>query len=303
MSQEQSYLDLLKQIMENGTERQTRNGKTRSLFAKQIEFTVSETHFPLLTTKKMFFKGVVEELLFFMRGETNSKLLEEKGVNIWKANTSREFLDANGFTDYEEGDMGSMYFYQLLHFGKPYHSLENETNNNMKYPNQLQDVIDLLITDRFSRRMIMTTFNPQQVKEGVLYPCHGIVIQFGVEGTNKLCCSMYQRSSDCFLGLPFNIASYSLLLLFICNIVNSNLPENDEPFVPHKLVISLGDCHIYEEHYSAVMEQLTRSPNAFPHITFTSLPTTLSDFKTYSASEIQLSNYLSYPPIKAKMIA
>jgi thymidylate synthase len=298
MNGETQYLNLLQEIAEKGHYRKTRNGNTKSLFGKHLEFDLRENRFPLLTTKKMFLRGIFEELAFFLRGATNSKCLEEKGVHIWKGNTSREFLDSLGFSHLEEGDMGPMYFYQIYHFNAPY------TNCQANYSgmglNQWEQVIQLLRTDRTSRRMIMTTYNPLQASEGVLYPCHGIVIQFAVEGENELCCHMHQRSCDTFLGEPYNIASYSLLVILLCRYLNDTC-DTDFRFVPGKLTISLGDCHIYENHLDSVQTQLTREPFPFPTLTIRGGP--LTDLTTLDFSCLELRDYQCHPTLKEKMVA
>jgi thymidylate synthase len=289
MEGEKGYLSLLKDILEKGHYRETRNGPTFSLFGKHLEFDLRENRFPLLTTKKMFVRGIFEELAFFMEGQTDASLLSNKGVNIWKDNTSREFLDSVGLQHFEEGDMGPMYFFQIYHFNAPYFGCKS--NYDGMGMNQFDEVLHLLKTDRFSRRILMTTFNPLQAKEGVLYPCHGITIQFAVENDNELCCHMYQRSADCFLGLPFNIASYSLLLRRMCVLASTEKFQ----FVAGKLCISLGDCHIYESHVEAVREQLSREPFPFPQLVFK------DNEWTYSSLEIV--NYQCHPAIKSKMVA
>jgi len=289
---EQSYLNLCQEVLEKGHYRPTRNGHTYSLFGKHLEFDLRNS-FPLLTTKKMFFRGIFEELNFFLSGSTNSKILEEKGVNIWKANTSKEFIASQNL-NYEEGDIGALYFYQIYHFNAPYEGCL--ANYEGKGFNQFEQVIHLLKTDRFSRRILMTTYNPLQAEEGVLYPCHGITIQFAVEGTNELCCHMYQRSADIFLGLPFNIASYSLLTIILCNILNN---EVEDKFVPGKLCISLGDCHIYEQHIEAVRTQLSREPLPFPQLEIINMTT----LENITIDNCHLTNYVYHPAIKADMIA
>lgn len=307
---ENEYLHLLREVLEKGHYRKTRNGNTFSLFGKHLDFDLRGGQFPLLTTKKMFFRGIFEELAFFLRGETNSKILEDKGVNIWKGNTSRQFLDSMNFTHYEEGDMGPMYFYQIYHYNRPYqgcnfdYSVNDGKSNQL---NQFKTVIDLLKTDRFSRRIMMTTFNPLQAEQGVLYPCHGIVIQFAVEGENELCCHMYQRSADLFHGLPFNIASYALLTILLCKYLNDTTKgcthfteSNLAPFVPGKLIISLGDCHIYESHVEAVKTQLSRKSLPFPKL---EICDSLTDLTKIQYSSLNIIDYNPCPNIKVDMVA
>lgn len=273
---ESKYLLLGKKLLES-QERNTRNGITKSLFGEQLEFDVSND-FPLLTTKKMFFRGIVEELLFFISGETNTKILEEKGINIWKGNTSKEFLE-NSNLDYPEGEMGPMYGYQWRNFNGKF-------KNQSQGIDQLSQIINEIKTNKTSRRLIMTAFNPHQVNEGVLYPCHSIVIQFYIE-ENKLSMKMYQRSADYFLGLPFNIASSALLLILIAK-------ECD--LIADKLIITLGDIHIYKEHYKVVKEQIERLPYKFPQLLFNNI----KKFDSYTFEDFSLINYSSYPKLLAE---
>lgn len=284
------YLDILKDVLETGEKRMTRNGTTYSKFFKTISFNM-EDGFPLITTKKMFWKGIVEELLFFIRGDTNTNILSDKGVKIWESNTRREFLDFMGL-DYIEGEMGPMYGYQWRKFNKPY-------NNNTSCDNgidQLKYVINEIKTNPTSRRILMTDFNPAQVNQGVLYPCHSIVIQFYVENSNTvpiLSCSMYQRSSDLFLGEPFNIASTSLLLCIVSQLVGIK---------PGKVHLILGDCHIYDEHIDAVKEQLSREPLKLCKLKMKEF-ITLEQLEESVLGDFILEDYISHPAIKAKMIA
>lgn len=185
---ETQYLQLLSEIMNTGDKRLGRNGYTYSLFGRELKFDL-EQGFPLLTTKRMFWKGIVEELLFFIRGNTNSKLLEEKGVNIWKGNTSKEFIKKCGLP-YEEGDMGQIYGFNWRHFGTEYKDCK--TDYTGKGFDQLQKVVEEIKNNPTSRRIVMSDFNPATAHKGVLYPCHSLILQFYVE-ESKLSVKMYQR--------------------------------------------------------------------------------------------------------------
>ena len=253
--QEYQYLKILQDIMISGTEMNDRTGiGIKSVFGKQIRFDCSKS-FPLLTTKKMFVKGIIEELLWFIKGSTNSNELEEKGVRIWKGNTSREYLDALGFYDREEGDIGPGYGHQWRFWNAPY------TNCNGDYSgkgiDQLNDCIKRIQNEKLKnvhdRRNLMIAWNPEQVDEMSLPPCH-VLVQFYL-CDNELSLHMYQRSADMFLGVPFNIASYALLL---------NMVADHTQCLAKDLVMSFGDCHIYSNHYSAVENQLMNSPKKFP---------------------------------------
>ena len=282
---ERQYLKLLHEVYMTGEKRQTRNATTYSLFGQKLSFDVSKS-FPLLTTKKMFMKGIVEELLFFIRGDTDTNKLMDKGINIWKGNTTKEFLDKMKLP-YEEGMMGPMYGYQWRFFNKPY-------NGDGPYIDQLKNIIDVIKTDPTNRRMLMTDFNPLMVDMGVLYPCHSIIIQFYVSN-NMLSILMHQRSADMFLGLPFNIASTTLLLYIVAQLTNTT---------PHMVHITLGDCHIYEQHIDVVKEQLTRTPYNEPTLTLPKF-TTLDEVEKleYNIDTFKLTNYNFHPVIKAEMIA
>ena len=295
--QEKQYLDLLENILTTGHFRQTRNSKTWSTFGKSMEFDLSKG-FPILTTKRVFFRGVFEELLFFLKGDTNSKHLSDKGVKIWEGNSTRQFLDSVGLNHYQEGDIGAMYGYQLKHFNAPYFGCDKDYTG--QGVNQIEYCLDLLKTDPYSRRILMTTFNPAQAKEGVLFPCHGISIMFHVDEAFKLSCMMFQRSSDCQLGLPFNINSYSLLLFMMCEVLNNDPTYTGPKFSPGRLIMTLGDAHIYEDHKEQCIRQILREPYEFPQLIFKRKVTDLTDFKF---EDLELVNYNCYPNIPAKMSA
>lgn len=287
---ERQYMRLLHDVLQNGESRQTRNGITYSLFGKELVFNVTNT-FPLLTTKKMFMRGITEELLFFIRGDTDTKKLMHKGVNIWKDNTSLDFLNKMNLP-YDEGVMGPMYGYMWRFFGKPYHSNMSHHSTEAPYVDQLQNIINTLKHDPHSRRLIMTDFNPLMVDMGVLYPCHSLILQFYAHN-NMLSVKMYQRSADLFLGLPFNIASTTMLLYIVAKLVN---------MTPDTVHITLGDCHIYEQHKDAAMEQLSRSPYKLPTLTMPDFKT-LNEVENSISSDFVISNYSHHPAIKVDMIA
>ena len=282
---ETQYLNTLYDVVISGYQRQTRNAVTQSKFMKTLTCDLADG-FPLLTTKKMFWKGIVEELLFFIRGDTDSTKLSNKGVKIWEPNTSREFLDSLGF-NYPVGEMGPMYGYQWRYFNKPYPS-----SDNYEGIDQLKKVIEEIKTDPTSRRIVMTDFNPQQVNQSVLYPCHSIVIQFYVE-CNRLNCSMYQRSGDLFLGIPFNIASTALLLSIISELTGLE---------PGKVHLLIGDYHIYQSHLDAVNEQLNRTPKKLPKLEMKSFKT-LEDVENASLDDFKITGYECDSAIKASMVA
>jgi dihydrofolate reductase/thymidylate synthase len=281
---EHQYLRLMYNIITGGNYRNTRNSDVYSIFSHVLSFDLNDG-FPLLTTKRMFWKGIVEELLFFIRGDTNSKLLEQKGVNIWKGNTSKEFLK-NMNLDYEEGEMGPMYGYQWRFYGKEY------KHDDDKYIDQLSLLIDDIKNDPHSRRLLMTNYNPMQVKQGVLYPCHSLILQFYVEN-DRLSCNMYQRSVDTFLGLPFNITSTSLFLNIISKLTKK---------VPGYVNLHLGDCHIYSSHLDAVKTQLSNLNYKLPKLQIPDFET-LEQVEKSTYKDYVILDYESHPSIKAEMIA
>jgi thymidylate synthase len=294
---EREYLNLVKEILNNGESRNTRNGNTLSLFGKNIKFDL-RNGFPLLTTKKMFLRGIIEELLFFIKGETDSTKLEEKNINIWKGNTSQEFIQKLGLP-YSKGVMGPMYGYQWRYYNKEYKLDENNKpdyniikNSNEKSIDQLKEVINLIKTDPTSRRIIMTDFNPLQANEGVLYPCHSIIIQFYVQN-DYLDMFCYNRSQDIFLGTPFNIASSALLLMIISKVTNLK---------PRYLNMGLGDVHIYESHINSCIEQINKIPFKFPSLFIKDIET-IEDIENLTYEDFKLVDYNSHSVLKVEMIA
>lgn len=290
---ENIYLHILQKTL-NSEKRMTRNGFVYSYFGDQIQYDISNT-IPILTTKKMFIRGIIEELLFFIRGQTNSKILEEKNINIWKGNTNKEFLIQN-LLPYEEGDMGPMYGFQWRHYNAEYSNCEE--NYFEKGFDQLEFVVNEIITNPFSRRIVMTTFHPTDAFKSVLYPCHSLITQFYVEKYNDeyfVSIHMYQRSADVFLGLPFNITSTSLLLYIICYECNRRCKQNI--YKPKKVIISLGDIHLYEEHIEMAQIQLKRTPLTDPIIKIHSD----KHYELLEFDDFIITNYYSYDNLKAVM--
>lgn len=238
---ELGYLDLLKYVLKNGSIIETRNGKTISSFGLFLKFTDIQK-LPLLTTKKIYVKGVIEELLWFLKGSTNAKLLQDKNVHIWDGNSSREYLDNNGFSNYKEGELGPIYGWQWRTFGKKYNEKGDENGID-----QIKYVITELMKDNHSRRAVLSGWNPLQLSEMALPPCH-ILYNF-YKDNDGLSCLMTMRSSDLFLGLPFNIASTAILTTIIAKLLHLNTKS---------IAIALTDAHIYEEHVECINTQLKR---------------------------------------------
>ena len=283
---EKKYLDALKDILENGEVRTTRNSKTISKFGVKLDFDISES-FPLLTTKKVYFHGVLHELLWFIKGDTNSKNLEKYNVNIWNDNSSREFLDNLKLFNYEEGDCGPIYGFQWRHYGAVYKG--PNSNYNGLGIDQLKNCIDLIKRDPTSRRIFMSAWNPVQLDIMALPPCH-VSYQFYVSTDKKLSCMVYQRSGDMFLGIPFNISSTSLLVYIIAKITN---------LTPGNVSIVIGDAHIYEDHVEAVKTQLERIPYPSPKLEINKYFSNIDDYKY---EHFEVIDYKYHPTIKAVMI-
>ncbi len=272
----ESYLQLLKRLYESPVPVVSRNGPVCDSFAEILRFDLSRG-FPLLTTKRVFFRGVCEELFFFLRGATDTNELSALGVKIWEPNTSADFLAQAGLP-YAPGNMGPMYGHQWRNFGG---SLD-----------QLQYCIDLLRTDPHSRRILMTSYNPLEAPMGVLYPCHGICIQFHVGPGNTLNLSMTQRSADVFCGVPFNIASYALLVHLMCAHLG---PQ----WRPGRLCLLFNNAHLYEVHKKQALRQLLRDPRPFPRLEVAPV----ADLGAVSMNHIKLIDYHPHDSITAVMVA
>jgi dihydrofolate reductase/thymidylate synthase len=286
--EEERYLNVLREVYENGDIRQTRNSITKSLFGRTLSFDLSEGRIPLLTTKRVFFKGVLKELLWFLDGQTDAKLLQKDNVNIWNGNTSKEFLDKVNLSHLVEGDIGPLYGYTWRHWGYPYEGCDKDYKG--KGIDQIQQCLDLIKKDPNSRRIVFSGWNVSELDNAVLNPCH-VLYQFYVND-GKLSCQMTQRSGDLFLGVPFNIASVSLLTCIFAHFCDLK---------PGIVTICLGDCHIYENHIDAVKEQIGRKPYEFPLLEIIGdKPEKIEDYK-FEQFEIQ--NYKCLSAIKAKMIA
>ena len=244
---EEGYINLLKDTLD-GEFKNTRNGNVFSRFGCMIKFVNISTSFPLITSKKVFFRGIVEELLWFLKGSTNANELKEKNVNIWNGNSKREYLDSVGLQDYEEGELGPVYGWQWRMFGKKY--IPNKLNDRTEdFPelggaDQVKYVITELLMEN-SRRAVLSAWNPVDLNIMALPPCH--ILYIFNKTKDGLCCHLTMRSSDLFLGLPFNIASCALLTQIIAHLLHMKSSE---------ICLSLCDAHIYEEHIDQVKKQI-----------------------------------------------
>jgi len=239
--------------------------------------------FPLLTTKKMGYKTILRELLWFISGSTDNRILQKKHVHIWDQNASKEFMESRNL-NYEEGDLGPIYGHQWRHYG------ENYSNYHKKYNgfDQLKYIIDTIKNEPDSRRIILNSWNPCDIDKMSLPPCH-VMIQFYIED-EFIDAQLYQRSGDMFLGVPFNIVSYSFLLHIIGKLTN---------YTPRYLYHILGDAHIYENHLDVVDEQLQRVPYDSPKLILGKL----SSIDSISEDDFRIENYQCYSQLKTEMIA
>lgn len=252
---DETYLNLTSRIIagSKGLVRGDRTGTgTFSIFGDQIRFDISK-YVPLLTTKYVPWKSCVEELLWFMKGHTDAKILDNKGVKIWNGNSSREFLNKRGLGHLREGDCGANYSFQWRFMGQKYVNCDTSYERYTK-TDQIANVLHLLRTDPTSRRIFLSAWNPMDLNATVLPPCH-VSAQFYVSAERTLSCHMYQRSCDVFLGLPWNILSYTVLTYIFAKMTDLK---------PGNLIISLGDAHVYTDHLDQIREQMKRTPLAPP---------------------------------------
>ena len=261
----QQYLDLMKRVMKGGTLKSDRTGTgTKSVFGHQMRFDLSEG-FPCITTKKLHLKSIIHELLWFLKGDTNIKYLKENGVRIWD-----EWADKNG-------DLGHVYGYQWRSWPAP----------DGKHIDQIAQVVETLKKNPDSRRIIVSAWNVGEIEQMALPPCHAF-FQFYV-ADDKLSCQLYQRSADIFLGVPFNIASYALLTMMIAQVCNLEVGD---------FVHTLGDAHIYTNHFEQTELQLSRDTKELPIMKINPEVKSIFDF---TIDDFELVNYESHPHIKGKV--
>lgn len=286
--EEFQYLRLISEINTHGSMEEGRNGKAKTIFGSAMHFDLSDNKLPLLTTKKVAFKTCLKELLWFINGKTDNKILKDQKVRIWNANASRDFLDSRGLVNNEVDDLGPVYGHQWRYFNAKYDNCN--TDYTGKGVDQLQNIIDQLKNPdtRNSRRLVMSAWNPEQLDEMALPPCH-ILCQFCVTENNKLSCSLYQRSGDVGLGVPFNIASYSIL---------THLIARHCSLEPKEFVYFLGNAHIYDDHIEVLKEQVTRKPYVFPKLNISCVKENISD---YVVNDFNLIDYKYHEKIKMEM--
>ncbi len=292
------YLDLLKDVLKNGVDEENeRTGVgTRKVFGRMLRFDLAKG-FPLLTTKRMFLKGIIHELLWFIKGDSNIKYLVRNGVNIWNEWPFQNYLKKNNLLDkypvYSEKWRGKLReFVERIKNDDDFAEKWGDCGpiygvqwRNFYGVDQLAWVLNEIKTNPANRRLIVSAWNPPQIHKMALPPCH-VLYQFQVSG-DKLNCLMYQRSVDVFLGLPFNIASYALLTYMVAKSTG---------YTAGDLVMALGDVHIYKNHFDQVREQIKRKPFRLPKLKLNPKINNLFDFKY---EDINIIDYKSHPPIKA----
>ena len=283
--QEQQYIDLLKDITICGEERPDRTGTgVKTVFGRSMVFDLRDS-IPILTTKRVFVRGVIEELLWFVSGSSDATVLGAKNVKIWEHNTSRKFLDDTGLQSLEEGDTGPLYGHTLRHCGAKY--IDKDTDYTGQGVDQLKNVIESIKNDPYGRRHVISLWNPETIGQSVLPPCHGGIVQFFVSTSGELSCIMYQRSVDAFLGLPFNIMSYAVLTAMIAQVCDLR---------PGDMKIDMGDTHIYSTHAEGVDIQIQRTPMKLPTL---KLNPEVRDITAFTIDDFTVNDYHHHPAIKA----
>lgn len=294
-SQERQFQDLVKLIIEKGEWQEGRNGRTKCIFGHTLRFSLADGQVPFFTTKKTAWKTCLRELLWFVRGDTDNRSLQAQNVHIWDGNSSAEFLSSRGLP-YREGVLGPIYGFQWRHFNAPYpyDKATGELNPTQQEEgvDQLQQIVDALQDpeQRNSRRLIMSAWNPCQLDEMALPPCH-VMCQFHVRGGNRLSCALYQRSCDVGLGLSFNVASYSML---------THLLAHHCGLVADEFVHFIGDAHLYEEHVEPMKQIMERVPYRFPKL---QIGNQRAKIEEYVEGDFEVRDYVSHPVIRMNMVA
>jgi len=274
---EYEYLQLLNDAIMDGVVEQNRTGvPTHGTWGRQIHHDLT-AGFPILTTRKISFRIAFEETMFFLRGETDTKKLEAKGINIWKQNTSRQFLDSRGLTGLPEGDMGKGYGFQMRRF--------DEKVRYYAGMDQVAYVMTELQKKSNSRRLILSTWNPNQLRETALPPCH-ILSHYRIREGEYLDSLLYQRSADLYHGVPYNIMGYAFV---------NHLFAHYAGLTPGRIVYTFGDAHVYETHLDAARELTRRTPTGCPILDFIRTP---ENFEDLQFDDVRLIGYHPHPPMK-----
>jgi thymidylate synthase len=290
---ESSYLKMMDEILKDGIEKEDRTGVgTISLFGGQQKYDVSK-FLPILTTKFVPIKLIIKELLWFLRGDTDAKNLQKEGVHIWDGNSTREFLDKRGLTQYKDGELGPIYSFQWRHFGAVYKGADADYSG--EGVDQIQCIYELLKSDPFSRRIILSAWNPVDLDKMALPPCH-VMFQLYVEedkvtGIRHLSGHLYQRSSDYFLAANYNLVSYTILLYIFAKKLG---------YQPRHMFMSFGDRHLYKNHIEQAKQQLQRNPRPQPILVLNDNIVN-KKWEEISVDDFDLVGYLPHPAIKAEM--
>ena len=284
-TEEMKYIHLLKNILQDGVNSESRNSSVISLFSPPSMRFDLRNGIPLLTSKRMPWKTILRELLWFISGCTDNKKLQDKGIHIWDGNSSKEFMESRGLK-YKDGDLGPIYGFQWRHFGADYRGCDIDYNGEGF--DQLKYIINEIKENPMSRRIILNAWNASDINKMALPPCH-VMVQFNIEG-KYIDAKLFQRSGDMFLGIPFNIASYSMLLYIIGNITD---------YTPRYFIHDIGNAHIYINHKEAIETQLQRKTYDQPKFIINKK---LTDIDSIQESDFNIIDYNYYPPIKAEMV-
>ena len=287
---EKQYLKLVRNIINNGTKEVGRNGTTYGLIGGMMRFSLKDNTMPLMTTKKLAWRTCLKELLWFVKGDTNNEILQKQNVKIWNGNATRDFLNSRDLHHLNENDLGPVYGHQWRFWNAKYSNCND--NYEGEGIDQLQYIIDELkhgkITKQNSRRLIMSAWNPEQLNEMALPPCH-VLSQFHITEGNKLSCTLYQRSADMGLGVPFNIASYAFL---------THLLAKHCELEAHEFIHFLGNMHVYDDHIEALKEQINRPMYKFPKLFINDKYLRIEDYKI---DDFKIKNYKYNNTIKMNM--
>ena len=289
--EEQNYLDLMKEIIDNGVPSGDRTGTgTNSLFGRMLKYDIRDGKLPLLTSKRTFIRGIIEEMLFFVSGNTDCTKLQEKGIHIWDGNTTREFLDNRGLNHLPVGDMGAGYGFQWKHFGAEYKDCKTDYTDQGY--DQIQNAINLIKNNPQSRRILISGWNPADLYKMALPPCH-VVYQFYVNVDKKeLSCLLYQRSSDYFLAANYNSTGAIILTHMLAHICGLKTGE---------FTHFLGDTHVYSNHIEQCKTQMERSTMPFPKLVVNPSNREIKDITDFRYEDFKVVNYYPHPTIKADM--
>jgi thymidylate synthase len=287
---EEQYLMLMQQIMTKGIHRPNRTGvATRSLFGQQVRFIISGYRLPRLTTRDISLRVAFEELMFFLRGDTNVKHLMEKNVHIWDGNTSRESLNKLGLVEVPEHSMPFGYGHQWRNFGGSWTpSQDDDDSQHIEGYDQVANVLHLLKNDPYSRRIILTSWNPCQVPHMALPPCH-IMYQWLVDTDKRVTCILTMRSNDLPLGFPTNVLTASLMTFMFCKACGLE---------PGELVVNMHDAHIYDNQVDVAREQVTRQPYSQPTLRINKELNSLDDILSLEYSDLECLDYVHHPQLK-----